>query len=342
MCHVPSVAAHLPSPGLPDLPDARELRSVGGPVLECSAVRRLRRVSFLGALSPRRYPAAQTAKDDGSRWDHSLCVAAIALDVARHLRLGDEAERYAVAWGLLHDVATWPLSHTSEPAFAKITGVSSRSLRRMMILGNKALPAHLCIGRELLQMGVEPEKLLSLFELQAPEELPLRMLWQLIRSPITPDTLEGMSRSGFAYGVAVPSPRSLWGRLSRTLFDVILPRAAFGVFAEFWTAKGRIYAEHINREDTIKHESRWTRAIEIAFKSMKLPASLELKEEDVLKKVAQFELPNVNFAVRYKPPLSYHVATSTLVEGHGDMDLQQLSRVLLKRSIWATPRYSQR
>lgn len=324
-CVPPAVLSRLLEPS--------ELRSVGEPVLESGAVRRLQCVSFLGALSPRRYQARGARGDDGSRWDHSVGVASIALDVARHLRLGEEAERYGVAWGLLHDVATWPLSHTSEPAFSRITGVSSRSLRRMMIVGDASLPGHLCVGRELAQMGVEPAKLLGLFEPEAPEDLPLRMLWQVIRSPITPDTLEGMFRSGLTYGVSVPAPESVWGRLSRTLFDVVFPRSAFTVFADFWRAKGRIYADHINCEETIKRESQWTRAIEIAFKTTKLPLSLELDEEDVLEKLGQFELPHVNFALRYKPPLSYHVAEPDLLDDQQQVELEELGRHLLKSPL---------
>lgn len=326
-------AAH---PELSGVPEAEKLRGVGEPVLQSGAVERLRSVSFLGALSPRRRQATAPCTDDGSRWDHSMRVASIALDVARHLRLGDEAERYGVAWGLLHDVATWPLSHTSEPAFSRITGVSSRSLRRMMILGDASLPAGLCVHRKLSDMGVEPEKLLGLFEPRAPEDLPLRMLWQVIRSPITPDTLDGMFRSGLTYRVSVPTPQTVWEWLNRTLFEVVFPRAAFSVFASFWKAKGCIYAEHINREDTIKRESQWTRAIEIAFKMTKLPSSLELDDEAVLKKLGQFELPHVNFVFRYKPPLRYHIVESELLDQR-DIELQELGRYLLKSPLGATP-----
>jgi HD superfamily phosphohydrolase len=113
-----------------------ELEALAGPLLRSPAVQRLRTVTLLGILSPqlRRLSGCPlwqndsfAGVDDGSRFDHTIGVAAIALDTARRFGLSPSGQRYAVAWGLTHDLATWPLAHTSEPAFAAILGVTSTS-----------------------------------------------------------------------------------------------------------------------------------------------------------------------------------------------------------------------
>lgn len=309
------------------------VQPLGEPLLEAAALKRLQGVSFLGALSP-GFREGATFGREGSRWDHSVGVAAIALDIARHLRLGADAERYAVGWGLLHDVATWPLSHTSEPAFARITGVTSRLLRRMIILGDRHLPGQLTIAPALKEMGLKPDRLLSIFEAASPDTLSHRLLWQVIRSPLTPDTLEGMRRTGHAFGVEVPAPEAIWRALGRTLFDVTFALGALPQLVDFWRSKAQIYSEHINEMATVRLESRWTYAIETAFRAMKLGQTLELGESDLLSRVRQFALPNVNFVLRYKAPLRYFVAESELPElEKGEATVTELGRALRKRPI---------
>jgi hypothetical protein len=315
---------------------APSLAPLAEPLLSSGALTRLQSVSFLGALSPRYLRGGGPPVDEGSRFDHSVGVAGIALDVARHLHLGSAMERYAVAWGLLHDVATWPLSHTSEPAFARITGVSSSALRRKIVLGDPALPGQLQIQRELRDMGVVPSRLLALFEQAAPNDLPDRLFWQIIRSPITPDTLEGMRRTGQAYGVAVPEPQQIWKGLGRTFFEVTVARSVWSYLSMFWTAKSTIYAEHINRADIVRKESQWSRAIEIAFAGTRLAETLELNEDHVLRKVTQFELPHVAFTFRYKPPQRYFIGASQLPGSRARVELTALPQVLKKQDLPVT------
>jgi len=242
-------------------------------------------------------------------------------------------ERYAAAWGLLHDVATWPLSHTSEPAFARITGVDSRTLRRMMILGDRRLPAKLCVTRELRSMGVAPEQILLLFEREEPQDVSTRWLWQILRSRITPDTLEGIRRAGRAYGVDVPPPESVWTALSRLLLDVTVDPRRWSSIADFWRAKGRVYEQHINSPEAIRRESQWARAIEVAFPRTTLAASLTLGEEDVIAKVGQLELPHVAYSYRYKPPQVYFVERAPLSTARGDLRLACLNRLLARQDL---------
>ncbi len=193
-----------------------ELLAVAGPLVQSRAVQRLADVTFLGILSPRFREVVDSplwpkgmpdVVEDGSRYNHTLGVALVALDLARRIGFSERGQRYAVAWGLTHDVATWPLSHTGESVFAALTGVSAANLRARILLGDSAVPGRYRLDAILQDLDIEPVALASLFNrsgMPADEELVL--FKQIIRSPLTPDTLEGMWRCGAVFGVPILRP----------------------------------------------------------------------------------------------------------------------------------------
>jgi hypothetical protein len=298
-----------------------DLEPLAGPLIEASAFQRLRSISFLGILSPRyhlivnsplfRRRSSQTLCDDGSRYLHSLHAAHIFLRICRRLDLSQQAQRYAVAWGIAHDIATWPLSHTGEPAFASVTGVTAKELRAMMVQGAPSLPDRLSLARALKQMAVDPGVLLALFDKQKrPADAEISILWEIVHSPITPDTLEGMWRSGLVFGITVPAPDEVMQCFSRNLiFPVMVTREMSTIVVEFWRRKAQIYDDFINRSDVIEWESAWAIALLRAFKHINLVESLEVPEEELVARVLEQGLPDDGEVaeLRYKEPLVYFV-----------------------------------
>src|SRR5207249_171088 len=127
----------------------------------------------------------QGAVEDGSRYDHTLGVALVALDVARRFGFSERGQRYAVAWGLTHDIATWPLSHTSEPAFTTITGISARSLRAAMLLGSQQVPERYRLAPVLRGLDIDPAALASLFDRSSfPADEELATFKEVVHSPL--------------------------------------------------------------------------------------------------------------------------------------------------------------
>jgi hypothetical protein len=319
-----------------------ELQALAQPLLYSRAVQRLANVTFLGILSPSFrgmvdsplwLRAEGEAVDDGSRYDHALGVACIALDLARKLDFSDGGQRYAVAWGLTHDIATWPLSHTSEPAFAGITGISARKMRTALVLGSDEVPERYRLAQVLRDLNIDPDTLASLFDrsaVTADEELTL--FKQVVHSPLTPDTLEGTWRCGVVFNVPVPHPDEVVAALLRQRRTVCLDGRRLQTVLNFWRSKSDIYHRFINREDVVLWESAWTLALQRYCSGVSLADSLELSEQELVSAVKRMGLPTTSLVVRYKEPQEY-IINGALDALPPEPPVSELWRVLRREPV---------
>lgn len=301
-----------------------------GPIVKSNSFQRLRNVTFLGILSPRyatlpghplmgRRARKKNLGCDGSRADHSLAIAALVARFCDVFSLSTNAKRYGVAWALIHDIATWPLSHTGEVAFSDITGVTHKHLRRKMVIGDAALPSEFHLSLQLREMGVDPDHLILFFEntetyKSTQDNLELLRLHSFIHSAITPDTLEGIHRSGVAIGIQVPDPVSILDsfeiREVDYINDTIVRKRNSKAVLEFWRQKKKIYEMYINAPRTVAFESRWSHGIKEAFKCTSMAESLRLIESDVVERVSEIGLPVRDSVLRYKAPQKYFLDDS--------------------------------
>ena len=73
-----------------------------------------------------------------------------------------------------------------------------------MLLGSDKAPSGYRLDSVLRGLNVDPTALVSLFERDGvPENEELALLKEVVRSPLTPDTLEGMWRCGVVFDVHV-------------------------------------------------------------------------------------------------------------------------------------------
>jgi hypothetical protein len=319
-----------------------DLHALARPLLQSQAVQRLADVTFLGILSPRfrdvidspLWPETSSdAVKDGSRYDHTLGVALVALDIARRLDLSERGQRYAVAWGLTHDIATWPLSHTSEPALSAITGTSARALRAGILTGSPEVPDRYRLPPILRDIDIEPAVLASLFDqsgIAADEELAL--LKQVVRSPLTPDSLEGMWRCGLVLGVPVLHPDEVVSAFLRHRSLACLDRRRVPAVLDFWRGKSTIYERFINREDVILWESGWSAALQRCCAGVPLADSLELNEDELVSAVKRQGLPSVSHVIRYKEPQEY-IINGALDALSREPPVSELWRVLRREPV---------
>ena len=296
----------------------RFIADIAEPITRSKSFQRLYDISFLGILSPRfaHFPdhplslkkeaKTRRLRDDESRAHHSLEVANIVLSFCELFSLTGQTRHYAVAWALLHDVATWPLSHTSEAAFTSITGVTHKALRHKMVIGDPSIPEDFWLEDAIREMSIDPNQVLFLFNKKIkPEDPCLGVLHSFIHSAITPDTLEGICRSRRALGIGVSSPSDVLDSFERDLLNTMIVRRHSRPVLTFMREKKEIYEKYINTQHAIKYESRWTDAILHLFGSISLIDSLELMEDAMVEKVRQLGLPAFHSIGRYKTPRRY-------------------------------------
>lgn len=320
----------------------RTIDPIVEPLINSKPFQRLHNITFLGILSPRfadlpDHPLAskKDAKgrllgDDESRAAHSLAVGRIVFKFCELFSLPRQTKRYAIAWALLHDIATWPLSHTSEAAFIRITQVTHQTLRRKLIVNDPSIPKDYRLGHAIREMDIDPNQVALLFNKNfKPEDPSLGRLYSFIHSAITPDTLEGIYRSRRALGIDVLSPSDILDSFEGDLLHTMILRKQSRPVLKFMREKKDIYEKYINTQQAIEYESRWTDAILHLFGSISLIDSLELDEDEIVTQVCQLGLPAFQSIGRYKAPRRYMIDETltkkrTLLKDRRLEDLDQL------------------
>lgn len=292
------------------------------PILHAPAFKRLENISFLGILSPRYAEISKSpiykrrslqnvrVVADGSRADHSIGVANIAVDICARLEFSIEQQKYAAAWGLLHDLGNWPLSHTAQHAFSELLGVSAKAVRGWLITNDSRAPEKYFIADELCACGIDPIRLLSLFQRSPDREL--RPVADILQSRLTPDMIDGVWRSGRAFGMHRFMPASLNEVMYLDLArDVVIDNDRFDRALAFWRAKRELYSRFFSSRTTVRLESKWSRGVALHFldSDLTLLESLELNEQWLVQKVSE-SIGDVSSEVhRWKPPVRQSVKT---------------------------------
>ncbi len=329
-----------------------KIKELCEPVLQEPSFTRLNEITFLGVLSPKfdnlmpdcEYKPVWNYRklyNDGTRKDHSLGVASIILDQVEYFNFNEKNKKLAVCWALLHDIATWPLSHTSEPAFSSITKTSSRKLREMIILGSKQLPESFNITKSLKKSGIDPSVLIELFNKEHyPGDKDLKKLWCLIHSPVSPDTIEGMWRTGYVYHIKFPRAVEYQHKIHLNLFEPYIDKTDSSLFISFWKSKSKVYSEHINSNSMLLWESAWSNSIKKYYSNVALIDSLNIKETDIINTVVKNGIDFGSRLNKYKEPQQYFVKNNK--RKLDTINLSLLGEYLSKRDIHAELRPLQR
>lgn len=239
---------------------ARVAQVLDASLLESPWLRRLERISFLGTLD--RHPRSRRAS---SRFEHSLGVAALAIEAAAALELGREPTRVFVAACLLHDIGHYPLSHAAEPAFTKVLGAGHHEVGRWIVLGEGPIARALSL-RPLLELhDIDPDAVWALIDPShapvGPDHRPqlspeLAPLAELLQAPINLDTLEGISRVARDFRLHA-------AKLPATIFTatasgegLAIRASALAAIDGFWQLKDRVYDQVINLPSNILAEAR--------------------------------------------------------------------------------------
>jgi hypothetical protein len=189
---------------------------------------RLSRISFLGAIE-RLGNVDGCRHSAGSRYEHSIGVARIALQLARSVSLSPGELRVTLIHGLLHDIGHGPLSHSCELFFKSKFGWDHHQQLLAIITDRQSVISKIleknCLWHDYMGFLVEPSRLPNV---QA-----------IFDSPINADTIEGILRASRFFGVS--SEVSEATLISSLLKDSPSLRA----LDSFWRLKQEIYNHFI-------------------------------------------------------------------------------------------------
>lgn len=301
-----------------------------GTLVDSPLLNRLRDIGFLGILGP---GPGHTTMD--TRYNHTLGVTALACHIAERCELPISLSRYLLAATLLHDSANRALSHTCEGAFNSLTGITSRNLTTAIILRNRpsVVPQAYGVKRRLLKVGLDPQHVLLILAKRnvLPPNADISVPAELLGSPISPDTLDGISRACAIFGEDCPNPFELAEHFFLYSGRVVIRRESLEWFDAFWHAKNAVYQKHINSSVAVELEGCVAKSAKELFHGWKSDAIFRLTDEDVrdplLSKctgqmmsysdLVQFSFLPPSAGLRFRDPMSYLVQSDACV----DLDL---------------------
>lgn len=200
-------------------------------IINSKTFRRLKLISFLGAIEYILRPSSIRYDFVHNRFNHSIGVARLALRYSYIKSFPKEKERALVVYALIHDIGHFPLSHTLEEIFTRRFSLDHRltslELARGKLEGRTEL-------KEILDHhDVSEDEIIPFFDNEETGEV-------IFSGPFNLDTLEGISRSFSALG------RDYIGLdASRLLRSTLLERSSVDRKL-FWESKSRIYNQFIN------------------------------------------------------------------------------------------------
>jgi hypothetical protein len=141
----------------------------------------------------------------------------------------------------------------------------------MMIRGDRLLPEAMTVSSPLKELAIDPNKLLSLFDkVYPPRQKELAVLWSIINSPLTPDSLDGIWRCARSFKVRVKYPEDWIPYFRSGLFEPCIQGRGSIDARLFWAKKSLVYEHFINRQDVVAFESAWSEAIRVCFSGQSL------------------------------------------------------------------------
>jgi len=251
-----------------------EIQSLIAAIVALPRFQRLSRVSFLGAIE--RFSPRADRRTAQSRYEHSIGVADLVLELSKRVALTEGELRLAVAHALLHDIGHGPFSHSCEFFFRKKFSIDHNSYLVSLIENEKS----------------EESKTLRYFGLwldyrnflRSPKKIPL--VQEFFFGPINVDTIEGILRSSIFFGIENPIDiDTVIGALSSRPLK-------FRHLDEFWALKREVYNDFIFSEIQARYDAIICNAL--------FHVSDEVAVED-------FSLDDESFEERYHNSITYQL-----------------------------------
>lgn len=212
--------------------------SFANELLTTKAMKRLQKISFLGAIDYfRKGNGKEAHRRRHNRFEHSVGVALLAQKFALTAEIPQKDRLTLIAASLLHDIGHGPLSHTLEPVFKDAFKIDHHNTTKNIIKGDSVF-------------GSEVMELVRAYKLDLEEIIALidgnhnGSYAYLFSGKINLDTLEAITRCR-----AIVGPRPAFG----TALSMVERWAKYGTrnlpksdFDDFWILKHNVYSLLIN------------------------------------------------------------------------------------------------
>jgi len=200
-------------------------------IIKSAIFERLKDISFLGAID-------YLYEDKHTRYEHTLSVATLALRYAQIKGLSYEDEKYLVCAALLHDIGHGPLSHSMEPLFKRVFGLTHHIAGNNIILGKSPLGKD--INTILNRYNIDVDKLINLLDGNSKEEYAFAL-----DNPINIDTIDGIVRT---YSYDIKNKKEFLLPDIYTILEATVEMKNSNIVDTFWHLKDYVYKNIINHE----------------------------------------------------------------------------------------------
>lgn len=242
----------------------KELSSFGlGNIINSSFLTRLKGVSFLSTMD-----TIYGVEFPFSRYDHSIGVAYLALELCKSLGLSILQTKILVISSLLHDIGHSPFSHAAETFLLETKKKYHEGMLNTYLRYNKRLFSNAPGLKEIL--SIFPEKISeSVISLLLNRKTGDSIIDELHFTSINCDKLDGTNRTLFSLGREYYNPLSFVKAFSLESNRLYADPNYLSQFSDFWAQKTRVYNDYIYVLDVLSAEAMLTRSLELAFSDRK-------------------------------------------------------------------------
>jgi uncharacterized protein len=208
-------------------------------IIATKAFQRLKNIHFLGSIDYTLPSNGARPNRRYTRYQHSLCVAHLALEFSNQCSDLTESQRnLCVISALLHDIGHAPLSHTLESVFVENTGISHHESGIRIIRGD------VDIGKDLFETlqkwKIEPFDITCI--ISGKWKSPIN---DIFAHAINIDTIEAILRgSTYLYkkDMFFTARDVLYALITVINRDSVIDDKSVNILDNFWRLKGEVYS----------------------------------------------------------------------------------------------------
>ncbi len=252
-------------------------------LLNCYSLERIKTISFLGITS------LLYQKEDTNRFSHSIAVSYIAIYLSRKLKLQQKDRDVLVLYYLFHDIGHLPNSHVTEPVLrlSKAKSKFHDSWGGQSLLSDKFIQDWIIKNIEEGQYVWENIK--CIFTNQSLSKVN-KSLIEIIKSPINPDTVEGIYRTAQILDISSYTLDDICSALYSGFYfkdehqscEITIPSNNLPEIYTFFDLQKKVYENYVFSIANQSAEAMWKKALLLSFSQKDIGNLFNLSEPEII------------------------------------------------------------